>query len=513
MSARAFFFFIIIFSTSMASMAFEILIARLVSEFSYNYIVAQSLTLSIFILGMGIGSYFFNFLKNKSFTTLIKIELYLFFTAFVSIYAVYAFHLFVAKADWTHNTKLVLLLSVPQLFVFLTALLAGTEIPFFAELVNSRKSGSSFGLILALSYVGSFAASLVTVSWLLPNFGIFNTFNCVLILILLSCYLLCLQTGKSENIFLVLILGCSLLTGLNFYFAGRLQQIYLQNYYYGQFSDQFPTIDHTSSPYQEIDVVPDLFTYNRSKEYYLYIDQKLQYAGRNEIVYHESMVHGAINLNSGEPQKILILGGGEGLIARELLKYDSVHSIDLIELDRSIIDLATTNELFVKQNKNSLSDARVSVHIDDAYMWLKNTRDTYDAIFIDLPHPFSVELSRLYSFEFYSFVAKRLSPDGFMIFDYPLNHLADGQLKYYPETSTGLIYDTLSQAGFNSHFSFGPKESFIFATRKTQKPAFDEEKLFKRVSNMTLSNLTEIEEPKKSGTHFNSVFRPYFLTE
>jgi spermidine synthase len=515
-------FYIIVFLTSFASMAFEILVARMISTYSHNYVLAQSLTISIFILGMGCGSYLFKFLKNRTINSLIKIELSLFVIAFFSVFIIQTLTVYMSRVDWAHEQKLFTLLVGPQFFVFAVALLAGIEIPFFEYLFKEKGSENKFGLILALSYFGSFAASYLTVSWLLPYIGLFSTFNCVFLIVLMAGYLLCLHTERSRNLFLAIILMLSSLTAFNFYFAKDLQQIYLKNYYYGHSLNksfwqmsEFPFIERHSTAYQEIDIVPDLFTHTRLHDYYLYIDQKLQYASRNEAVYHESMVHGAINLSRQEPRNVLVLGGGEGLIARELLKYNSIQKIDLIELDQAVLTISRTNPLFVNQNKNSLADPRVHIHVGDAYMWLKNTAETYDAIFIDLPHPFSVELSRLYSFEFYSFAKKRLRPEGFIVFDYPLNHLLNLQLKYYPAVSPHLIYNTLMKAGFKSHFSFGPKESFIFASQQSKKFSFDEEPLFPLVQNITLSNLTEIDEGAAgtSETPANSVFKPYFLTE
>ncbi len=503
-------------------MAFEILVARLISTYTHNYVLAQSLTISLFILGMGCGSYLFKFLKKRTINSLIKIELSLFLIAFFSIFIIQALPVYMSRVDWAHEQKLFILLVIPQFFVFAVAMLAGTEIPFFEYLFKEKDSENKFGLILALSYFGSFAASYVTVSWLLPYIGLFSTFNCVFLLILMAGYLLCLHTDRSKNLFLSVILVLSSLTALNFYYSKNLQQIYLKNYYYGhplnknfwQMSE-FPFIERFSTAYQEIDIVPDLFTHARLHDYYLYIDQKLQYASRNEAVYHESMVHGALNLSRQEPRHVLVLGGGEGLIARELLKYKSIQKIDLIELDQAVLTISQTNPLFVNQNKNSLVNPRVHIHVGDAYMWLKNTAETYDAIFIDLPHPFSVELSRLYSFEFYSFAKKRLQPEGFIVFDYPLNHLLNQQLKYYPAVSPQLIYNTLSKAGFQSHFSFGSKESFIFASPLSKSFSFDEDLLFPLVQNITLSNLTEMDERATGASESpaNSVFKPYFLTE
>ncbi len=500
-------------------MAFEIMMARMASAMTSNYVMAQSLTLSIFIVGMGCGSYLFGFLRQRTIAVLVRIEIILFLIALPAVFCVQAFHVFANSLDWPYAVKTAALLGLTQVFVFAVAVLAGMEIPFFNDLAR-KKNENRFGLILALSYFGTFAASFATVAWWLPQLGFLNTFNCILILVLISCYLLSLDVLKNRNYHLLVVLLLSFINAGLFKYAGPLQQIYLKNYYYGLPSDHpfwqvadLPRVDRHSTPYQEIDVVPDPFTYRSKADYFLYIDQKLQYASAREVIYHESMVVGAINLHRRIPKKVLILGGGEGLVARELLINPETERIDLVELDQAVLDLARSNELFVAQNKNALSSPRVHVHVADAYMWIKNNSEKYDAVFIDLPHPFSVELSRLFSSEFFTFVKRSLTADGFVIFDYPANHIQKGQLKYYPQAGPNVIYNTLKSAGFQNSFTYGPQEAFIYADNTGVARTFVRDPLLARVHPTTRGNLKKIEVPDSEGTEVNSIFKPYFLTE
>ena len=351
---------------------------------------------------------------------------------------------------------------------------------------------------------------------------------CILILVLISCYLLSIEVIKNRNYYFLAVLLLSFINAGLFKYAPDLQQIYLKNYYYGiavnrpfwQVAD-LPMVERHSTPYQEIDVVPDPFSYQSRHHYFLYIDQKLQYASASEFIYHESMVHGALNLHRQVPKKVLVLGGGEGLLARELLTNPEIERIDIVELDQAVLDLAKYNELFVAQNKNALADPRVHVHVADAYMWIKknskeNTKensDRFDAIFIDLPHPFSVELARLFSFEFFTFVKRSLTPVGFVVFDYPANHILRGQLKYYPQAGPNVIYNTLKKAGFTTSFTYGPQESFIFSANSGVAATFSKDSLLAGVQPLTRRNLKEIPVPDTSGAEVNSIFKPYFLTE
>jgi spermidine synthase len=497
------------------------------SSFTQNYVLSQSLTLSFFILGMGFGSYVFQFFRKKTAGLLFKIEILLFFTALAGFLLVQAGQVYTNNIAWTHQSKIFFLLALVQLFVFTIGALSGMEIPFFMQLKDSLPGAkNTFGRILAFSYLGSFGASYLTVALMLPDFGFYNTFNCILILILVSCYLLTFFITARKNIYLGAVLVFLLINAGFFVYSNQFQQIYLKNYYYGHSEDkpfwqvsELPSVERHSTPYQEIDVVPDLFSYQSKHHYYLFIDQKLQYASRRETVYHESMVHGAVNLARRYPKKVLVLGGGEGLVVRELLKYNSIESIDLVELDQAVLDLAESNPLFLEQNQNALFDSRVHIHVADAYMWVKNNSSKFDAVFIDLPHPYSVELSRLFSYEFYSFVKRSLTADGFVILDYPVNHLLNEDLKYQPPADAGLIYRTLAGAGLQNTFTYGPKESFIFARASGDELSFEEESLFSKVHDMALSNLIELPQPNVPAAEspelssVNSVFKPYFLTE
>lgn len=301
-------------------------------------------------------------------------------------------------------------------------------------------------------------------------------------------------------------------------------QFYLKNYYYGwpanlDFSNYFklPDVKRTSTPYQDIDVVKDQYNSSHYSSYYLFIDYKLQYTSSSEVVYHESMVHGAFNLNKYESKKILVLGGGDGLLVREILKYN-IDSIDVVELDQKMIDIAQNEPIFTKLNAQALSHSKVKIHVADAFIWMKNNQAQYDAIFVDFPHPYSVELSRLYSFEFYSFLNKATAENGFIVFDFPYSNLIYGNLSFYPNGDFNIISNALIKSGFSNIFIYGPKESFVFAKPILTDLAFDEELLFDKVQLMTLSNLVKLQSIQKNLSHsqvnhseFNSIFKPYFL--
>lgn len=138
----------------------------------------------------------------------------------------------------------------------------------------------------------------------------------------------------------------------------------------------------------------------------LFIDGNLQFSSSDEYRYHEALIHVPM-AQVQNPQRVLILGGGDGLAARELLKYEGVE-ITLVDLDKAITDLASTNPVLTKLNEHSLTDPRVTIINDDAFKFLEQTNHIYDVIVIDLPDPNNATLVKLYSNIFYRLCYKAL---------------------------------------------------------------------------------------------------------
>jgi spermidine synthase len=149
-------------------------------------------------------------------------------------------------------------------------------------------------------------------------------------------------------------------------------------------------------------------------DYWLFINGSTQFSTYDEERYHEPLVHPLMGLIK-ERKDILLLGGGDGLAAREILKYPDVENLTLVDLDPAMTRLARQDTIFLSINQGSLNDPRVRVVNQDAYQFIKNSGDLYDAVIIDLPDPKSVSLSLLYSLGFYKMVEKHLKPFGSMV--------------------------------------------------------------------------------------------------
>ena len=171
-----------------------------------------------------------------------------------------------------------------------------------------------------------------------------------------------------------------------------------------------PIIAYRHTAYQEIVVT------RRGNDTRLYLDGGLQFSTRDEYRYTESLVYPALGEGA---RSVLVLGGGDGLAARELLRQKGIDKIVQVELDPAMIEIARTT--LRDANAGALDNPRVSVVIDDAMRWLRAPHPDcvrpagFDAVIVDLPDPDTPVLGRLYSTEFYTLVAHALTPNGLVV--------------------------------------------------------------------------------------------------
>ncbi|WP_455356855.1 polyamine aminopropyltransferase [Streptomyces sp. SYSU K217416] len=146
----------------------------------------------------------------------------------------------------------------------------------------------------------------------------------------------------------------------------------------------------------------------------LYFDDRLRVSGLDEHRYHEALVHPAMN---GPHARVLILGGGDGLAAREVLRHPGVLSVTVVELDPGVVRLARTDPVLSALNGRAYRDPRLRVVTADAFAWLRDARGSrrYDVVVSDLPDPGITPSTKLYSQEFYGIAARALAADGRLV--------------------------------------------------------------------------------------------------
>ncbi|MCB0636318.1 MAG: polyamine aminopropyltransferase [Lewinella sp.] len=386
-----------IFVAGLCSLIYELLISTTSSYFLGDSIRQFSLTIGIYMAAMGLGAFISQVLPEHSLAGLfILVEVSLGLIGGASVPVLY--YAFEALSRLEYQLLMIGLTTV-------IGVLTGLEIPLLARIMKKYYPlRVNLANVMSLDYFGSLAATLLFPFLFLPFWGLFRTslfFG--LINVLLGAFILLLF---SEHLSSRLRRGLWLSSiavmsgfGLLFLWATPL----LQRWDDQSFSH--PVVFTQQTPYQHL-----ALTRNRD-EVRLYINRIIQFSSADEYRYHETL--GLLPLQAAPyRERILILGGGEGLLARELLKDSAVQSITIVDLDPAVFQLATDNPYVSALNRGALTHPKVRTVAEDASIFLQTDTAYYDLIIADLPDPSNEAVARLYSTYFFGLARQRLTRFG-----------------------------------------------------------------------------------------------------
>ena len=542
------------------SIVYELLLANTLAIVTGNYIWWQSLTIGIYIGGLGLGAYWSDKLKDV-YKSIINIEIALSFLGVCSVVYVYFLHgsykymdnLFYYTGDFRSSVYLqnlfvlkFVFFGMVQLLTFLIGLFSGFEIPLMVRIAEDRLGEETDNeyQIFGINYIGTLVGTTFFAYLLLPKLDVIKTSVVVALLNLAVCIYFIVRYLKINKKRYFVSSACVLVLGLLIGFNERaITQTYLKVFYYMpkiltqnnkdiedlyKKIERLPDIERSKSLYQYLDIFnyPTIENGEYKDATILTLDTNFQFNTATEFFYHQAFAHASIAMNEKIPKKVLLLGGGDGLLLRELLKYDEIESIDFIELDEKMLDLAKGR--FAKLNNNSLDNPKVKTQVNDGFYYLRNTNDKYDAIFIDFPYPNSYDLARLYSVEFYKYVYKALNPNGFVILDAPffdkeneLKHNMRARLMVTTvfndkhELNNSVMASTLYYAGFKTIFPYRVSdESFLFLKKEAGAIDYNfmEKSDLSKLSPETIVEMHNIKNQdfpyKISARYINSIFRP-----
>jgi len=378
------------------------LVYELVAGALASYLIGDTLTrfstvIGAYLFAMGGGAWLARYLRGDALARFIEIE--------IAAGVVGGFSAMLLFAAFAANA-----LFQPLLYVLVLAvgLLVGIEIPLLLRLLRA-----DFGFedlvsrVLSLDYIGALLASLIFPLWLVPQLGLVRTglaFGLLNILVAFATLWIFRRRLRAPNLWLAAGFSfAALATG--FALAERFARNAEERLYRGEvvFAEQ--------TPYQRVALL------QRGSTVRLYLNGRLQFSSRDEYRYHEALVHPALAALP-RPRRVLILGGGDGLALREILRYPSIESVTLVDIDAQVTTLFRENTHLKKINSNSLNDTRVKIENDDAWRWLEARaaggagQAPFDAIFMDLPDPSNYALGRLYSAPFFRLLVRQLAPYG-----------------------------------------------------------------------------------------------------
>ncbi|MFF4504663.1 polyamine aminopropyltransferase [Streptomyces sp. NPDC001401] len=398
-----------VFVCAACGLVYELELVALASYLIGDSVTQASVVLSVMVFAMGIGSLGAKRLRWHAAAGFGAIEATLALVGGCSAMALYA--VFAWTGDWGG-----LWASGPRwllvAFSLTIGLLIGAEVPLLMELIQRirrQDPGGAVADLFAADYVGALVGGLAFPFLLLPLLGqltgalITGAVNAVaggtLVLGLFRRDL----TRRAR--WLLLVANLAVLGVLAA--AAVLVDDFEQAARHAVYGHDVRVALQTGTQ----EVVLTGGTGGRPLD--LFLDGRLRVGGRDELRYHEALVHPAMN---GPHARVLILGGGDGLAAREVLRHAGVRRVDVVELDAGVVRLARRDPGLSKLNGHAYDDPRVRVTTADAFRWLRTApTSTYDVVISDLPDPGITASTKLYSQEFYGLARRALAPGGRLV--------------------------------------------------------------------------------------------------
>lgn len=378
---------------------YELLAATVSSYVLGDSITQFSLIIGVYLFAMGVGSYISRFIDKHLAEKFIDIEF-----AVAIIGGLSAPLLFLSFAYVSYFG--IILYSM----VFIIGMLVGLEIPLLMRILKDKLDFKDLvSRVLALDYVGALVASLLFPIFLVPKLGLNRTsllFGMLNAAVGLWATWLLEPLIANRRITLLRVKGfvVIVLLGIALIKADSLTTLAED----GLFTDSI--VYAKSSPYQRI-----VLTKGKTG-HALFLNGNLQFNSFDEYRYHEALVHPAFAAFSGEPKRVLVLGGGDGLALREILKYKSVETVQLVDLDPLMTGLSKDIPALGELNAHAYDDPRVSVTNADAFVWLDSTdAEPFDIAIVDFPDPNNFALGKLYSTRFYNLLKRKLTGDASIV--------------------------------------------------------------------------------------------------
>ena len=404
-----------------SGLIYELIAGTMGSYVLGDSVLQFSLVIGVYLFAMGIGSYLSKFIEHRLLERFVEIELAIALVGGVSAPLLMAVY-----------TSLGAFRAMLYIIVLIVGTLVGLEIPLLIRLLKfSLNLKELVARVLSLDYVGALLASLLFPLVLLPRLGIHRTSLLVGILNVAVAFIATLFLPVERKVRLRLRAQCALIAAALFAGLFYIDRIVLraESFYFGA-----PVVYVKQSPYQRI-IITQSATATR-----LFLNGNLQFSSEDERRYHEVLVHPAVAALGRDPKRVLILGGGDGLAARELLRYPSVERILLVDLDPAVTDVFRTVPVAVALNNDALNHQRVEVKNADAFGFLEQTSESFDLAVVDFPDPSNYALGKLYSLTFFRRLREHVGVRGVAV--------VQSTSPYYARKSFWSIAATMEAAEF-----------------------------------------------------------------
>ena len=385
-----------VFVVAACGLLYELAAGALASYLLGDSVLQFSTIIGTYLFAMGVGSWLSRYFERQLPAHFLRIEL---LVALVggALPAI----LFIANAYIPGAFRLLL-----YGMVLVVGTLVGLEIPLVMRILKRNVALKDLvSQVLTFDYLGALAVSMAFPLLLVPHLGLIRTgllfglMNAAVAVWAVWLFRHELRRLQAHAAACVMVLGILLaaLAG-----AEHITSFAEDKFY------QDRIVFSTASPYQRIVV-----TQGRAG-HRLYLNGNLQFAQADEYRYHEALVHPAMAAH-GAPRRVAVLGGGDGMAVREILKYPSVESVTLVELDPAMTRIFSENPMLAALNGHALQNPKVTVVNQDAFGWLQQDGEMFDVIVVDFPDPTNFSIGKLYTNSFYALLDKRLAASGYAV--------------------------------------------------------------------------------------------------
>lgn len=414
-----------VFVVASCGLAYELIAGALSSYLLGDSILQFSSIIGCYLFAMGVGSHLSRYVKDEdSLTRFVDIEMLVGVLGGIS-----AAGLFLVFAWLSAPFRTVL-----YALVFVLGILVGMEIPLVMRVLNARQNEFKelVSRVLTFDYLGALVVSLLFPLVLAPKLGLSRTgFLFGMLNVAVAIWTTWIFRHEVKNA-RARVLGAAMLLGLlgGGFVVGERLTYFAEKGLYGD-----EIVYATTTPYQRLVVT------RWKDDLRLYINGNLQFSSRDEYRYHEALVHPLLQ-SMPWARNVLILGGGDGLALREVLRYPNIKTVTLVDLDHAMTDLFATSAPLRALNHNSFHDPRVQIINQDAGRWLEQSSDVFDAVIVDFPDPSSFGLGKLYSVPLYRLLAHHISEHGYAVIQ--------STSPYFAPHAYWSIDATLREAGYQT---------------------------------------------------------------
>lgn len=378
---------------SICSIIYELIISSMSTYLNGDSVKQYSITIGLYMSAMGIGSYLSKKIKKDLFNKFIFVEL---LTGVLGGFSTLVLFLSNIYTNIYYLIMYALIIGI--------GILVGLEIPILTRIIEENNSNIRVNLanIFTFDYIGGLVGSLAFPLFLFPKLGFITTALCIGTINILVSLIILLKYKKhikNANKILIGVIGVLVIIIISLLSGDKITKL-IEG---GLYRDDIILSEQTM--YQKIVIT------KHKDDLRLFLDGNLQFSSVDEYRYHEALVHVPF-LYTSNHERVLILGGGDGLAVREVLKYDDVKEIVLVDIDPEMTKLCSENEEIKKLNNNSLKSEKLKVINEDAYKYVQENNDRFDVIIIDLPDPNNETLNKLYTNVFYNYIKANLTETG-----------------------------------------------------------------------------------------------------